>query len=756
MKAVYPTRMRPWLAAALLCPALALAGACAARPAPDALVQAHLGPAGDAPYDLADDHDLTMLRGDLAALAPDAPGRAAMRRRLADEYAGRMERATDAGQLDAAYHDLRGLLSLWTAAELTHPDRVGAEMRRYHRQLLLARARFARAGRDVEATCALAALMLVEPPARAADRRAEVDQIFSFADDLAVADSGEGAERARPIHILEQLVQVLPTRWAVDRLVALYVARQHAVDSRFRRSGADLGMVRVHGQSVLQTAWRITGVLARAGRIAEAPTALASVVGLGDDPDLRRRLDRALAGGATAPDWVVLAGRFRPAHQGGGSDDDSGDDDGPDLSPATGDAGAALAIAREAIRRFPSSPTACLAAAEAARLMDRSQLAIRYYRAGLSLDPNHADAASALAALYVSRIARLARTDRPRAAAAELATFRRYYQDESHRLAAPLQPDLADADAAMGRGLVSLGQLGRARHYLEASLGRRTTLDALESLGTIALKRDDDARAIQLFERAVAHPAADPGDRYQQCRLLRLLALAYDGAGQAGKARTHYHAALVAWQRLSQELELPPAYMAQALVEQGKILWRLGRHRTALAAFDAATDADADASSDTADVVAFLIERDQYDRALDAYHRALVSHQVSGYFKVYMSLWVTAEARRQGRPVDPIARDYLARRNGRLWCDDLARYAGGRIDEKKLESRATTRARRTELLYYSAVLGKGPARDPARAARLLHGVIESGMVMFFEYDMAKRWLRLASAKPAGAPRRSAR
>ena len=752
--------MRPWLAAALLCPALALAGACAGHPGAGTLPWPRPGRAGDAPYDLAEDQDLSMLRGDFAALPDAGSARTEMRRRLADEYAGRMERALDAGQLDQGYHDLRMLLGLWSAAELTHPAGVGAELRRYHRQLLLARARFARAGRDVEATCALAALMLVEPAARARDRRAEIDQIFSFADDLAVADNGEGAERARPIHILEKLVQVLPTRWAVDRLVALYVARQHAVDSRFRRSGADLGMVRVHGQSVLQTAWRITSVLARAGRIAEAPAALAPVVGLGDDPDLRRRLTRALAAGASAPDWVVLAGRFRASRRATGDSGDSGDDDddddGPDLSPSTGDPGAALAIAREAIRRFPSSPAAQLAAAEAARLMDRDQLAIRYYRAGLSLDPHQADAAAAVAALYVTRIAELARTDRPHAAAAALQSFRRYYQGESHRLAAPLQPDLADADAAMGRGLVSLGQLEQARHYLEASLARRSTLDALESLGTIALKRDDDARAIQLFERAVAQPAPDPGGRYQQCRLQRLLALAYDRAGQAGKARTHYRAALAAWQALSQELDLPPAYMARALVEQGKILWRLGHHRTALAAFDAATGADADDSSDSADVVAFLIERDQYDQALDAYHRALVNHQVSGYFKVYMSLWITAEARRQGRPVDPIAHDFLAGRNGQLWCDDLARYAGGRIGEQQLESRATTRARRTELLYYLAVLGKGAADHPERTRRLLRGVVDSGMVMFFEYDMARRWLRLASAKPRGAPRRSAR
>jgi hypothetical protein len=139
-------------------------------------------------------------------------------------------------------------------------------------------------------------------------------------------------------------------------------------------------------------------------------------------------------------------------------------------------------------------------------------------------------------------------------------------------------------------------------------------------------------------------------------------------------------------------------------------------------------------------VVSYLIVRGQYERALDAYHRALGSREIGDYFKVYMSLWVLAEARRQGVPGDPLARDYLAQRDGPLWYDDLARFATGRIDQSALRKRATTRARRAELLYYTAVLD-ARTRDRGRARELLEGVVRTGLVLFFEYDMARHWLR---------------
>jgi tetratricopeptide (TPR) repeat protein len=713
-------------AAVILVLMAALAG-CASGPEPvDPVSGLRLG--GDAPFDLAEDQDLELLRADFAAQADDEAGRPAQRRRLADEYARRLAYALAHGQHESGHAALRSLLSLWNAADLRHADRVAPEIARYRAVLSRARDTYARAGRDREAAAALSALILADPE-HADGHRAELDEIFAYADELAVAGEGAGAQRARPIEILERLVEFHPAPWVVDRLVDLYLGRQRAVDSGFRRSRTDLDVIRAHGDGVLRTAWHVTRVLARGGRIGRAGEAIEALVGIGDDRELRERVRRALAPGATAADWVLLAARFHSS------------------DPARGDRGAALAIAREAARRFPRAPAAHLAAAEAARQMAEPALAIRYYESGLALDPEHADATGELGRLYLLRISTLALSDRPAAAGRFVAAFGRFHAAATAALGQAVEPDMADAEAAFGRGLVSLGQLDQARRQLERSLARRPTLEALESLGTMALKKDRFEQAIDLFERALARRESEVLARYQQCRIMRFLAEAYEGAGRRQVAASRYRAALVAWSRLMDRSRasgrpgLPAPLAAEGLVEQGKILWQLGERETALAAFDAAVDVDPNGASSHADLIAFLIVRGEYVRALDAYHRALGSPEIGDYFKVYMSLWVLAEARRRRLPADPVARDFVAARDGSLWYDDLARYATGRLRQEALKTRATTRARRAELLYYTAVLGSDIHRDAAAARRLLEGVVASDMVLFFEYDMARHWLR---------------
>ncbi|HKE14029.1 MAG TPA: hypothetical protein VKB80_04115 [Kofleriaceae bacterium] len=721
------------VAATLLC--AAAVAACGSRQSPgDALGEPPL--AGDAPLDLGDDEDLAQLVADFAAQPDDAPGRAALRARLAGEYARRLGAALAHGDQERGHTALRGLLSLWSAGELRRPEAAGRELAPYRALLTRARAVFARAGRDRETAAVLAALMLAEPE-RAGAHRAELEEIFAYADELALASDERVPGIPRPIEILERLIEVHPAPWVADRLVAMYLAHQAAADSRRRRGGGDSAFARL--DPALRTAWNVTRVLARTGRVERALVAIESLDGIGDDRELRDRLRRALSPRATADDWVLLAARFRSS------------------DPKAGDQGAALAVAREGMRRFPRSPGLCLAAADSAQQLDQPALAIRLYERGLAREPGHAGAASQLGALYVARIASLATSDRPAAAGRQLTAFEGFHQRASRALGKPLQPDVAEAEAALGRGLISLGQLDRARLYLDRSLDRRPTLDALESLGTIELKRQRYVQAAALFERALGRRETQAFPRFRQCRLMRLLGEAYDGAGRTDQAGARYRASLIAWHDLMQDLELSAPFAAEALVEQGKVLWRLGERDTAITAFDAAVDVDPNGASIHADVVSFLIVRDQYDHALDAYHRALGSRSIGDYFKVYMSLWVLAEARRRGVAPDPVARDFVAERDGSLWYDDLARFASGRLALAALERRATTRARRAELLYYTAVLDRDARVHPDRARKLLEGVVGTDMVLFFEYDMARHWLengfdgaRPGQALPGGA------
>jgi hypothetical protein len=107
--------------------------------------------------------------------------------------------------------------------------------------------------------------------------------------------------------------------------------------------------------------------------------------------------------------------------------------------------------------------------------------------------------------------------------------------------------------------------------------------------------------------------------------------------------------------------------------------------------------------------------------------------------KVYMSLWVLADARRRGEPRDRQAYEYLASRHGDLWYEKLAETATGRLDFKELRAAANTGPRQTELAFYGVVLGLEPVSAADRRQKLAQ-VVDAGLVMDAEYDLARQYL----------------
>ncbi len=673
----------------------------------------------DAPYELGEDDDLGELRDRYLGLASDSAEAEALRGRLVDEYARRIDARLAKGDQDGAYTALASLVSLWSGRELSGPAPA-----RLTAQLPRVRAlhdRFARAGGDIETVATLALMMLMEPD-RAADHAAEVDEIFAYDDDLAISEYGDGARRARPIQVLEAIVTWLPSRYVVDTLTELYLGRQKAIDQAIRRSGnPDYDMIRAQGDGVLRTAWHLIRIHAYADRLADVAPAVHGLVGIGSDPPLRRRLTEALGEDADATSWILLSASFR------GEDKEHTD------LPA------ALALDRIAIARFPDAPEAYLAAGEVARELNRLELAIALYQRGLALDPRSREAADELATLYQHRLGRLVRGDRPAAAQRCLAEIESFQAAAAKRWPKrPLSVDVAAALATLGEGLVRLGELDRARDLLTRSVKRRPNATALEYLGTMALKHDRFEAATRFFDQALTLSDDDLGQRFTRARILRLAATAYAGAGDPVKARSYAHAGLAVWRDLAR-LRLRPRYQAERQRESGKLLWQLGSHDAAMHALETALDLDPDGAATHADVIAFLVAVDQPERALDAYHRALGSPAIAERLKVSMSLWLLTLARSDGRAPDPSVVEYLAGRDGELWHDDLARFAVGKASRAEVEAGATSRSRRAKLLYYSAMLSP-EADDPSKVRASMRGVLATDMVMAFEYDMAKRWL----------------
>ena len=149
-------------------------------------------------------------------------------------------------------------------------------------------------------------------------------------------------------------------------------------------------------------------------------------------------------------------------------------------------------------------------------------------------------------------------------------------------------------------------------------------------------------------------------------------------------------------------------------------------------------------------MLAFLIPRGEREECLDTFHRALGHAGVSEYLKVYFSLWMTDLDRRTGHSEDLLAHHFLESTDGPRWHHALARWAAGRASDADLALRADTTGKRAEADFYRAMRKLADGRsDEART--LWRKVIDTGMMAFFEFDMASFFLRHPGAVVASSP-----
>jgi tetratricopeptide (TPR) repeat protein len=622
------------------------------------------------------------------------------------------------------FSTLRSLASLWRAEEIAASG--AAELSRHIELLRRMRAVFARAGGDREVVLLLAMLSVADPWSQSV-YDAEMAEIFNYADELAVAEYGDGAERSRSVEILEETVRAFPSPQIIETFTGLVVARQQALDARFRRQGADLQTIRAHGRGVLRAAWDVAGAHIRQRRYDRALLAAASVRGIGDHPELVGLLRAIFKKNATVGDYVRLANVFRS------SDNDATNTD------------AALAVCQTAIVKFPKAAEGYACAGHAAFESGNTRLAITRFEKALRIEPNLDLAAERLSQLYQLTVSELAQGDRVREAQDWVARVEKFHRARHKRGQKALTPGVAEAYAALARGLVGLGDIDSAHVYLEQSIDLRATRAALELSGTIALKRGDYSRAISQLSQAVDLRVERIEQYFDRNRILRLLGEAHLGAGDDDQARECFRNAMAAWTELINRVPLAQNGLAEVEVERGKLYWSLQQRGQALQAFERAVDADPNGAGTHTEAVAFLVSHGEYDQALDTYHRALGSRVIRDYYKVYMSLWMLAEARRQGVSPDPLAFDFLTTRDGKLWYDELARFAIGRGEVAPLRARADTRGRQAELFFYSAAFARPESQTVGEVRSLLKQVIDTNTVLFFEYEMAKRRLDASAA-----------
>jgi tetratricopeptide (TPR) repeat protein len=673
----------------------------------------------DTVIELRDDADREQAIDELWVMSAGGE-RDRARSRIAEAIARRIRDAIDEDQPFVAARLLDELTGMWQV----DAGAVGRGLAVHAPLLHRLRGVFAKSG-TLEPTVQVLVLLAEIEPAERAAHVAELDEVLSFADELAMAEHGPNAARAQPIELLHATALALPLPWLVDRYVALQIERQRAVGAVIEQHGASMQIVRVH-HDVLAAGRRIANVLARAGRAREIHDRLGQLTGsYGTDQELVVRAE-VVAEHPTPEAYARLASSLR-------SEDQAAD-------PA-----AALAVCQAGLAAFPDDAALLTAAGGDARELGRIDQAIALYERALRVtDEVDAAVALRLGKLYADRIERLATGGRPSAANDAWHDALRFTAKiSSAHPHSVWQQAAAVAESALGRGLASQGMIDDAKHALTASLERAPSIDAYATLITIDVQTERYADAQRWAQEGLAMIGdRTAGDRYQRAKLLRLSADSLRRGGNVRAANRRYLDALRAWASLGDNRELPRSIAAERELDMSRAMWWLGDPGKAVELAMRALEHDPDSEKLATSAVAFLIQAGRYRDALDAFHRSLGEPAISEYHKIYMSLWVLGDAVQRGEPRDRLAGEYLATRKGEMWCEKLAQLAAGKVMIAELRRLATTGPRRAELAFYGAVLGLDPAAaTPAGRHTLLEEVLAAHLVLDAEYDLARLYLQ---------------
>lgn len=302
---------------------------------------------------------------------------------------------------------------------------------------------------------------------------------------------------------------------------------------------------------------------------------------------------------------------------------------------------------------------------------------------------------------------------------------------------------------SIGRAEMSHGNVSEARQHLEGSLEARETREAHAQLGVL-LERVGEAReAADHFRRALdmTEQRGDEGSA-SRAELLEHLGDAFRRTGEERQADRMYRQALGMWDELVRRVE--GARAAVVHVRRGILMSRLGDARGSEQAFGAAMDAAPSWREPYAAILSHLVvSTPNLELAHHVLRRAQFQLTLEPEWKVYFALWVQAIALRASSQPERDVTHVLSEVEGDSWSARLAAFGRGETDYEGLTGAARTRGQRAEAAFYQGtrLLGAG---DVNGARQLFQQVMESGMVEFYEYQMAQDLLGSTTSAPAVA------
>ncbi len=287
---------------------------------------------------------------------------------------------------------------------------------------------------------------------------------------------------------------------------------------------------------------------------------------------------------------------------------------------------------------------------------------------------------------------------------------------------------------------MNAGHADEAQRRFENSLQADENIEALMQLGLLLERTGRPAEAEKRFRRAFAlSPSATLADDVRRAEILENLGNTSLAQGKTVEMKSQYRAALEAWTEARDQVEGATGAIVE--MRRGVLLDQLGRHEEAVDAFQSAMTFAPQWRDVYAGILAHLVSAPvDIELASSVWRRSQLHLNLAPEWKVYFTLWIQFITARAGKPPVDEHRELLRSLGGSSnWWGKLASFGAGELDYTGLLSVAASLGERTEALYYEGtrLFIEG---DEQGSRKQLQQVLDTNMVSFFEFEMARKLL----------------
>jgi len=302
----------------------------------------------------------------------------------------------------------------------------------------------------------------------------------------------------------------------------------------------------------------------------------------------------------------------------------------------------------------------------------------------------------------------------------------------------PIAPN--ELEFLIGMLEMNAGRVDEAQQRFERSLQNEEDPGVLLQLGLLLERTGRPKEAEQRYRRALELTPSDSlADALRRAELQENLGNTARAEGRDREMSAQYNRALKAWNEAQGQVDGPTGALVE--MRRGVLLDQLGRHEEAVDAFQSAMSYAPQWRDVYATILSHLVSAPpDLELASTVWRRSQLHLSLPPEWKVYFTLWIQFITARAGQaPVQDHSELLRRLGGGAEWWGKLASFGAGDLDYAALSGVAANLGEETEALYYEGtrlyIVGD---LDGARAQ--FQRVLDTKMVSFFEYEMARKLL----------------